>query len=305
MELLIGKRQKFNVVCDEWLEYKKMRIKESTYANYKLKITNYLKKDFGERNLKEIANINLNRYVEELQFKLSSKTVKDIITVLKSILKYAERKYNMDFKLDLVSTPITTTKEAEVFNERERKKIEEYILDSDNIMNLGILISMYTGLRIGEVCALKWSDIDFESKKIRIRHTVQRIYMSKKNSKLVITSPKTKNSVREIPIAPILYKKLKEISKQYKKDTFILSGLKERPIEPTGYRYTYNKILKECHIPYKKFHCIRHTFATRCIRVGMDVKSLSEILGHSNVSVTLGIYVHSSFKIKKKFIDKL
>lgn len=180
MELLIGKRQKFNVVCDEWLEYKKMRIKESTYANYKLKITNYLKKDFGERNLKEIANINLNRYVEELQFKLSSKTVKDIITVLKSILKYAERKYNMDFKLDLVSTPLTTTKEAEVFNERERKKIEEYILDSDNIMNLGILISMYTGLRIGEVCALKWSDIDFESKKIRIRHTVQRIYMSKK-----------------------------------------------------------------------------------------------------------------------------
>jgi len=116
MELLIGKRQKFNVVCDEWLEYKKMRIKESTYANYKLKITNYLKKDFGERNLKEIANINLNRYVEELQFKLSSKTVKDIITVLKSILKYAERKYNMDFKLDKHQA-VTDTKLEELTRE--------------------------------------------------------------------------------------------------------------------------------------------------------------------------------------------
>ena len=98
MELLIGKRQKFNVVCDEWLEYKKMRIKESTYANYKLKITNYLKKDFGERNLKEIANINLNRYVEELQFKLSSKTVKDIITVLIHI-KICRKKIQYGFQI--------------------------------------------------------------------------------------------------------------------------------------------------------------------------------------------------------------
>ena len=159
MELLIGRRQKFGIVCDEWLEYKKMRIKESTYANYKFKITNYLKKDFGDRNLKEIVNTNLNRYIEELQFKLSSKTVKDITTILKSILKYAERKYNLDFKLDLISIPLTTSKEAEVFNERERIKIENYILDSEDIKNVGILISMYTGLRIGEVCALKWSDI--------------------------------------------------------------------------------------------------------------------------------------------------
>lgn len=305
MELLIGRRQKFGIVCDEWLEYKKMRIKESTYANYKFKITNYLKKDFGDRNLKEIVNTNLNRYIEELQFKLSSKTVKDITTILKSILKYAERKYNLDFKLDLISIPLTTSKEAEVFNERERIKIENYILDSEDIKNLGILISMYTGLRIGEVCALKWSDIDLENRKIRIKHTIQRIYMSKNNTKVIITSPKTKKSVREIPLAKILYQKLKGFSKKYPKDAFILTGKKEKTIEPTGYRYTYNILLKKCNIPYKKFHCLRHTFATRCIRVGMDVKSLSEILGHSNVSVTLGIYVHSSFKIKKKFIDKL
>ena len=122
MELLIGKRQKFNVVCDEWLEYKKMRIKESTYANYKLKITNYLKKDFGDRNLREIANINLNRYVEELQFKLSSKTVKDTITVLKSILKYAERKYNMDFKLDLVLTPKQQLKKQKYLMKENEKR---------------------------------------------------------------------------------------------------------------------------------------------------------------------------------------
>ncbi len=135
--------------------------------------------------------------------------------------------------------------------------------------------------------------------KKRVIHTVQRIYLSKNNSKIIITSPKTKKSVREIPMAKILYKKLREFSKKYSKNDFVISG-KDKVIEPLSYRYTYKKMLNNCNIQYKKFHCLRHTFATRCVRVGMDVKSLSEVLGHSNVSVTLGIYVHSSYEIKKR-----
>ena len=304
MKCLNEKEKKFNVLCDEWLSYKRMRIKESTYSNYKFKIVKYLKKDFGEYTLKKFNNIDINRYIEDLQETLSDKTIKDIITVLKSILKYCERKYDIDFKLDLISVPTSGGSEVEIFNEKERNKIENYILNSNDLKEIGVLISMYSGLRIGEICALRWADIDFDAKKIRVIHTVQRIYLSKNNSKIIITSPKTKKSVREIPMAKILYKKLREFSKKYSKNDFVISG-KDKVIEPLSYRYTYKKMLNNCNIQYKKFHCLRHTFATRCVRVGMDVKSLSEVLGHSNVSVTLGIYVHSSYEIKKKFIDKL
>ena len=305
MELLIGRRQKFGIVCDEWLEYKKMRIKESTYANYKFKITNYLKKDFGDRNLKEIVNTNLNRYIEELQFKLSSKTVKDIMTVLKAILKYAEIKYDINFKISLISTPAQITNEVEVFSDKDRKKMEKYCIQSKEIRDLGVLISLYTGLRIGEVCALKWSDIDFEKKYIKVNHTLQRVYVNKRETKVLYDRPKTKKSIRKIPMAKILYEKLKEISKNYDNEAFVLTGSTKRYYEPLGYRYIYRKILKKCDIEYKRYHQLRHTFATRCIKVGMDVKSLSEVLGHANVSITLNIYVHSSFETKNKFINKL
>lgn len=164
---------------------------------------------------------------------------------------------------------------------------------------------MYTGLRIGEVCALRWKNIDFEKKLIEVEKTVQRVYMGEKDSKLLFSEPKTIKSVRKVPIAEILLKKLKEIGKSYSKEAFILTGTKDRFMEPITYRFTYKKVLRNCRVSYKKFHCLRHTFATRCIRAGMDVKSLSEVLGHNNVNVTLSVYVHSSYSVKKKFIDKI
>lgn len=152
---------------------------------------------------------------------------------------------------------------------------------------------------------MKWSDIDFENKLINITHTLQRVYVDKDDTKVVITNPKTKQSIRKIPIARELFAKLKEMKRYYENDDYILTGRSDRFVEPIGYRYTYKKVLRECRLQYKNYHCLRHTFATRCIRVGMDVKSLSEILGHSNISITLSIYVHSSYEIKKKFIDRL
>ena len=164
---------------------------------------------------------------------------------------------------------------------------------------------MYAGLRIGEVCALKWEDIDFENRIINVTHTLQRVYVSRRNTKVIYTTPKTQKSLRKIPINNNLYVILKVFSKNYDKGDFILSGDKNKWIEPIAYRYTYKKILKSAKVTYKKYHTLRHTFATRCINVGMDVKSLSEILGHSNVTITLNTYVHSSFATKNKFINRL
>lgn len=234
MKQLNVEKEKFDQICDEWLSYKKLRIKESTYSNYSFKINRYIKKDFGGKRLQDLRNEDINRYIERLQKKLSNKTIKDITIVLKSVLKYAERKYDMDFKLDLISTPLATEEEVEVFNEKERRKIENYILKSNRLNEIGILISMYSGMRIGEICALRWRDIDFENKSIKVTHTVQRIYVNKNDTKIILTSPKTKKSIREIPLAKILYENLRELSKKYSKEAFILTGREDRLIEPLG-----------------------------------------------------------------------
>lgn len=305
MEKNALRKIKFRFVIEEWLQYKKTTIKESSYLNYKFIIEANIKKEMGEKNLEELLQYNFNSFVEQLMEKLSNKTVKDIMTVLKAILKYAEIKYDINFKISLISTPAQITNEVEVFNDRDRKKMEKYCIESKEIRDLGVLISLYTGLRIGEVCALKWSDIDFEKRYIKVNHTLQRVYVNKKDTKVLYDRPKTKKSIRKIPMAKVLYEKLKEVSKNYDYEAFVLTGDTKRYYEPLGYRYIYRKILEKCDIEYKRYHQLRHTFATRCIKVGMDVKSLSEVLGHANVSITLNIYVHSSFETKNKFINKL
>ena len=295
----------FEELSNDWLEYKKPTIKESSYLNYKFIIRTKFMDEFGNKSVNFLLSYNFNSLVAKLMENRSQKTVKDIMTVLKSILKYGEIKYDINFKTSLISTPNPSGKEVEVFKEKDRKKLENYCIESNELKDIGIMISLYTGLRIGEVCALKWKDIDFENKCIRVTHTLQRVYVDKKTTKVLYDKPKTKKSIRTIPMAKVLYDKLKTLSKKYSKDDFILTGDEEKYVEPLGYRYTYRKILDDCNIEYKKYHQLRHTFATRCIAVGMDIKSLSEILGHANVSITLNIYVHSSFETKNKFINKL
>lgn len=162
-------------------------------------------------------------------------------------------------------------------------------------------------MRIGEICGLKWKDIDLEKREIRVRKTVERIYdKSKKKSKMMISIPKTKNSVRNIPISDKLYKILEKYKNKYDKDCFFLTGKQNKIIEPKSYLNYFRKILLECKIDKKyRFHALRHTFATNCINVGMNSKSLSEILGHSNTRITLDNYVHSSYKHKKKYLERL
>lgn len=295
----------FYDLFDEWLNYKRTKVKESTYFNYSFVVNECLKKYFENVNLEEVGAIDFYSIIDRLSQQVSKKTLRDRISILKSILKYGERKYDMDFKVDLINMPTIYNKEIEVLTEREKNRITNYLLETENVRELGILISLYTGLRIGEVCALKWKNIDFEKKLIEVEKTVQRVYMGEKDTKLIFSEPKTVKSIRKIPIAEVLLKKLKETRRFYPKDAFILTGTETRFMEPITYRFTYKKCLRNCRVTYKKFHCLRHNFATRCIRAGMDVKSLSEVLGHNNVNVTLSIYVHSSYKVKKKYIDKI
>lgn len=295
----------FNKMADEWLQFKKTQIKESTYLNYRYIVKKRLMPKLNGIKIEELMRYNYNALITELMDELSSKTVRDVAVILKGILRFSEVKYDKNFKISLIATPVIYKKEAEIFKDVERKKLEEYCIKNVNSKTIGIFICMYTGLRIGEICALKWKDINFNQRCIMVTHTVQRVYKGKDNTEVIYTNPKTQRSVRSIPISQTLYNYLKIQNKNKNGENFILTDNKDKYMEPMCFRYSYKQILEQCSIKYKKFHCLRHTFATRCIKVGMDVKSLSEILGHASVNVTLNIYVHSSTSTKRLFMDRL
>ena len=299
-----GKKVEFGKIAHEWVEYKKVSIKESTYYNYVFIIDKYLKPEFKDKNIEKIQNYN--SYIQKLLDNLSPKTVRDIVNVLKAILKYYEDEYNKILHVKRVSLPRLEKKKLDILSQKEKVKLEKYCSEKNDLKTLGIIVCLNTGMRVGEICSLKWKNIDLENKVIYVEKTLQRVYdKDTGNSNIIIDKPKTDCSIRSIPINQKLYEILKPLRKKYKDEDYFLSGKSDEVVEPRNYQYTFKSILKNCKLKPYKFHILRHTFATNCIEVGMDAKSLSEILGHSDVDVTLGIYVHSSDKIKKKYLEKL
>lgn len=296
----------FTDLSYEWLKSKEDKIKKATYLNYKYIIDKYLNPSLKNISLKELEDFDFNLVVNKLGKKLAPKTTKDIVTILKSILNFILDNYDLKINVKLIKSPKQSKKPLEVLTKSEQQKIEKYCIKENSLKNIGILICLNTGIRIGEICALKWENIDLERRELRIRKTIERVYDSQLKTSIIIDNPKTQNSVRDIPISNKLFSLLYKIRKNYEKDDYFLTGKSNQFIEPGNYRMYFNKILKKLKIKNKyKFHILRHTFATNCINIGMDIKSLSEILGHSNVEITLNKYVHSSYETKKKFLEKL
>ncbi len=296
----------FNEVVDEWLLYKKMTIKKSSYSNYEYVINRYLGPYLQDKKISELERYDFNELINEFNLELSPKTVRDITCILKSILHYIEDEYGSKIKINKIIPPKLNAENISVFSKVEKNRVEQYCINSNSLKELGILICMNTGLRIGEICALKWKNINLEKRIISVQATLERIYDENlKRTKVIIDKPKTQNSVRQIPISNKLYNVLKPLRKKYKDEDFFLTGKSENYVEPRSYQYIYKKILKKCKVQPHKFHCLRHSFASECISVGMDIKALSEILGHANVNITLNIYVHSSYKLKKKYLEKI
>lgn len=294
----------FSDMANNWLLYKRLTVKTSTYYNYQYIVNNYLNRKFKDYKLEEFLDFNVNPMILELSEKLSPKTIKGIIATLVSILNYAEEKYKVRFNLEPIAMPKPTLHELQVLTVREQKKLEKFCLNSYEQKYIGIVIALYTGLRIGELCALTWGNIDLKNRRIQITRTLQRIYLQKSKTQILIDSPKSSKSIRKIPMNDKVYEILKNLKNKNEDTDFLLTG-DRRYIEPRRYQYSFSKVLREIGLKDYNFHILRHTFATNCIKVGMDAKSLSEILGHSTVNITLNKYVHSSDKIKKKFLQKL
>lgn len=294
-------------IAAAWKEYKRPYVKQSTMAAYVLILENHILPTFGEDNT--IPEHSVQAFVlRKIESGLSTKSVKDILIVLKMVMMFGVKKEWMTYyEWDIKYPPSSENKVLDVLSVTNHRKILNHIQSHFTFMGLGIYISLSTGLRIGEVCALKWSDINVTDGILTVNRTIERIYIiegEKKHTELVINTPKTKKSCREIPMNKELLGMLKPLKKVVDDDYYILTN-DERPIEPRTYRNYYKRLMEKLDIPKLKYHGLRHSFATRCIEVGCDYKTVSVLLGHSNISTTLNLYVHPNMEQKKRCIDKV
>ena len=230
--------------------------------------------------------------------------MRDIITVFKAMLSYAQEEYGFKLSLKNVVLPKVEKKSITRISDTEQKRLIGYMKANMSLTAFGIMLSLCMGLRIGEICGLKWEDVDFQHKILHIRRTVQRITSANGNrkTKIVISAPKSATSFRDIAIPDFLLHYFRMF--RDKADYFILSGA-EKPVEPRTMQYRYRKILKAAEIKNHNFHKLRHTFATNCAEHGFDVKTLSTLLGHSSVNLTLNRYVHPDHIHERKLLNNM
>lgn len=306
---------KYSTILDNWLFSAKSKVKESTLARYIGIIDRHIRPELGNYDISQISTEMIEQYTGYLLSNgridgtggLSPKTVMDILIIIKSTMKYAtSHSYLVTCQINQLSVK-RDTHEMRVLNASEQAALLGVLFSNMDLFKLGVLICLYTGIRIGELCALRWEHIDLADGVLKIRNTMQRIqnttFASTKKTKVICTNPKTRQSARDIPIPQWLIESLKPF--QAEKKAFLLTGTADAQVEPRTMQNHFKRYVKEAQIDPANFHSLRHTFATRCVELGFDIKTLSEILGHTNVNITLNRYVHSSMELKCSNMEKL
>lgn len=304
---------KYKEWLDEWLEnYIKPSAKGKTYTRYCEIANQHVKRLLGEREVEEITPVVIQRAITQLSERgnlitgkgLSPNSVNAIVTVIQGSLKLAHLAGIIaEYTADRVRRPKITEKSVSCFSRAEQKRIEQAVLESGKPKLFGIVLCLYTGLRIGELLALEWTDVDFAKGEI----TVSKSCYDGKNGEgkfcRITDSPKTNSSVRVIPLPRQIIPALRDVKKK-SGDRYVVSGGK-KTVSVRSYQKTFARMLENLEIAHKGFHALRHTFATRTIEYGMDVKTLSELLGHKSPGVTLNRYVHSMMEHKREMMNRL
>lgn len=303
---------KYKEWLNVWLEhYVQPTAKSKTYEHYKYLSEAHIVPYIGERELSEITTIDLQRYVSELIQNgnkitgkgLASNTVNTIITVLQGSFRTAQNVGETELDpTDKIKRPKKVEKRVECFSVIEQKRIELCVMEHSKPKMFGVLLCLYTGLRIGEALALEWTDIDFENGLLHVNKSC-RDSKSGEGEKRIVDSPKTNTSRRIIPLPKQLLPHLRK-HKAKTKTLWVVSD-KGQPVSVRSYQRSFELLLKKAGVEHKGFHALRHTFATKAIECGMDVKTLSEILGHKNPTVTLNLYVHSLMDHKKAMMNRI
>ncbi len=304
------KNKRFSFYCDEWIRLKRSSVKESTFIKYFTTIEKYIKPRLGGCYAEAFTETLIEQFSYDLlhEVNLSPKTVKDILTLVRSIVNYMKKKNPTMESMEFVY-PKENKKETRVLSREEQIRFVDYLLNDMDVCKFGVLLALMTGLRIGEICALCWSDISLNNQTIHVCRTMQRIRNitddpKENRTKVVVSAPKSSTSMRIIPINDSITAFCKEW-KADKSKAFVLTGEEKRFIEPRTLQYRLKKYTRACGLAGVHFHTLRHSFATRCVEAGFEIKSLSEILGHSSPKVTLERYVHSSLELKRENMNKL
>lgn len=304
----------YSELLDLWLHSSQLNTKESTHSRYSHLINKHIKPHLGAYSLSNLTTEIVEDYIEmqltdgrlDKAGGLSPKTVTDILTIIKSTIEYARYK---DFLVVCNLGKLTIKKkekEMRVLTQAEQEALVGVLIENMDLYKFGVFLSLYTGIRIGELCALQWEDFNLAQTTLKIRKTMQRIQDTENSAfsktKIVITEPKSQCSVREIPLPTFVV----DIARPFVSNSkaYILTG-NDRYVEPRTMQNRFKSYIKDSGIANANFHALRHTFATRCVEVGVEIKSLSEVLGHANVNITLNRYVHSSFELKYSNMNKL
>lgn len=307
-----GKCYVFRNLSEEWMLSMRYAVKLSTYACYETLLDTHILPEFGDMPLKYISSASVYSFSEKLkQQGLSPRTIKNLLILFHSILRYGEKQGYLNLSQLEFRYPKINTSPFQLISHEHLTKLITVLSAEDSEFPIGILLCIYTGIRVGELSGIRWEDIDFDKKLLHIRRTISRIknldYSGESDEEpktvLMIGPPKSVSSIRDIPIPDFLLKKMKRIAAE--PDSYLLTGTNRKCMEPRNIQRKFQKLLQQCEIPSINIHSLRHAFATRCTEMGFDSKTLSEILGHSSVKITMDIYVHSSIKQKQKCMEKL
>ena len=282
----------------EWLTSVVCRIKESTAANYRMKAEKHIIPSFGEIDCGALKSKDVYAFINsKLSEGFSARYISDIVVLLKSVMKYAAHEYGINNVTDGISMPKKNSSQVRLLTDREQTILKNHIDSCHDTTSLGAAFSLYMGMRIGEICALRWEDIDLEKRILTVSRTIQRIQTDDLNNKtkIVISTPKSESSRREIPIPERMMSFLRE--KNGKGNHYILTG-SEKPLEPRSMQYRFARLLKRLGLPSVHFHSLRHSFSCQALASGFDIKTLSELLGHGSTDLTLKFYAHSSLNRK-------
>ena len=299
--------EQFTQIAAAWRSDKRRWVKDATYSVYCQHLQGHILPFMSGES--SVSPDTAQRFADSMAAEgLSPKSVRDMTVVLRMILRYGAASgawTGYEFAVRYPSAA-SARREPSVMKPSDQRRLLEYLRANFSLRGLGVLISMHSGLRIGEVVGLQWTDLDFEAGVIHVRKTVQRLCDPDSEQPryfLSVGSPKTASSLRDVPMSDEILRLARPLARRWPPEYFVISGSSD-PLEPRAYRDWFGRVLKRLGIVGCRFHTLRHTFATRCIESGCDYKTVSSILGHASISTTLDLYVHPGFAQKKRAIEK-
>ena len=298
----------FQTASEDWLDHIQSTVKPSTFSNYTYLIRKHILPYFAKLPLRRLTQRELEGFMHEKLTNgrlkrrggVSVKYLKDMVSLVKAVAAFGEQRYGIVSSIRYSGSVRLEKKDISLPTKTQRGRLRDSLLRDKSLATIGILIAMYTGMRIGEVCGLRWEDVDLRRGVIFVRRTVQRISDNRGRTALVVGTPKTTSSARSIPIAPELKERLRAAERTR---GYVASGT-DKPAEPATLRRRFLSFLRRTNLPPMRFHALRHLFASSCIEQRFDISAVSELLGHSNKSMTLDLYVHSSMETKKRYMHR-